>query len=296
MIFRNITAFFTLQQPLFDIDVELEKHRLRDIGALELASVGFVPAYGTACGDKLTRTVDGATLLAVGRQDKVLPSAAVNELFKKQLTEAEEREGTKLGLAARKALKDKILTEMLARAFVVTSQTHVLLLGNLVLVDASSRKQAEACISVLRGALGTFPAHPLHSITASSTLTMWLKTGEFPDQLTPADSCEFYDPGKAGVSWRAQEVDLRSDEVVQLCKNGKAVMRLGLVFDDALSFTLCDDMTIRKFRLFDGAAPDDSGAINSLEDELDARLALMAGQARKLFAFLQDAFRIDSTL
>lgn len=294
MIFRNITAFFAPQINLFDIEAELEPHRLRDVGALELCSIGFVPPFGDACGDKLTREMDGALLLSVGRQDKILPSAAVSELLKKQVAEIEEKEGCKLGRRARSVLKDKVTTEMLPHAFTVATQTHVLILNNLVLVDTSSKKQAETCISTIRHALGTFPALPLFSQYTELVLTGWVKNNSFPSRCAPYETCELYTPDVPGESWRVQADDPRTDDVVRLCNAGKFVRRLGLTLDDAVSFTLCSDMTLRKFRIFDGViAAHSNDSSEDIEAELNARLALMVGQATNTFGFLKEPLSLD---
>lgn len=297
MFFRNLTLFrFPVSLDLALLGDGVAECQLKPVGPLELSSRGFISPHGRDS-DLLVARVGDAIWLTVGGEDRILPGAVVNEALAKKIAEIEKHEGRKPGGRRRKQLKDDLLHEMLPRAFVRPSRTDVLLLSELGLcvVDTSSRKVAEAVVSEIRRALGSFPALPINAeVAPRSVLTGWIAGEMLPEGLTIGDECELRDPADDGSRVRCTRQDMASDEIARHLEAGKLATRLGLYLDDHLSFVLGDDLVIRKFKLLDGAVDQlEQTEADDLRAELDARLALMAGEVRRLFEVLERALRIS---
>ena len=70
--------------------------------------------------------------------------------------------------------------------------------------------------------------------------------------------------------------------------------RLALNLDDHLSFVLGEDLVVRKLKFLEGAVDQlESTERDDLRAELDARFALLAGEARRLFLVLESALKLS---
>lgn len=297
MFFRNLTFFrFPLTTKLEELDNGLDEARLKPVGVLELSSHGFVSPYGRDAEVLAARQGD-ALWLTVGSEDRLLPSAVVNDMLARKLEEIEQKEGRKPGGRTRKRLKDELITELLPRAFIKPGRTDALLdlQHGIVAIDTSSRKSGEHVCSEIRRALGSFPALPLNAeVAPRSILTSWVAGEALPDGLTIGDECELRDPADQGGVVKVQRMELDNDEIAKHLQSGKQVTRLALSLDDHISFVIGEDLVVRKFKLLDSAVDQlDSADNDDRRAELDARFALMAGEVKRLFSVLETAFKLS---
>ena len=297
MFFRNLTLFrFPTSLDFSQLDELLPEMQLKPVGALELSSRGFVSPFGRN-EPELSHRVGEALWLTVGGEDKILPSAVVNDLLGKKLAEIEEKEGRKPGGRTRKRIKEDLVHELLPRAFVKPSRTDALidLEHGFVAVDSSSRKNSEEFVSQIRGALGSFPALPLNAeVAPRNILTGWIAGEPLPEGLALGEECELKDAMEGGAVVKCQHQDLQGDEIAKHLEAGKQVTRLALTLDDHLSFVLGEDLVVRKLKFLDGAVDQlENTEREDLRAELDARFALLSGEVKRLFVVLESAFKLS---
>lgn len=297
MFLRNLTLFrFPVALDLSDLDAHLAECALKPVGPMELSSRGFVSPFGHH-GEALSHAIEDALWITVGGEDKLLPGAVVNDLLQKKLAAIEEKEGRKPGGRTRKRIKDELVTELLPRAFVRPVRTDALIDTTLgvIAIDSSSRKSGESVVSEVRRALGSFPALPLNAeVAPRAILTGWLAGDPLPDGLSLGDECELRDPADSGAVVKIQRMELVGDEITKHLEAGKQCTRLALTLDDHVSFVIGEDLIVRKFKLLDGAVDQlESTDRDDIAAELDARFALMAGEFKRLFAVLENAFKLS---
>ena len=299
MFFRNLTFFrfpATLAKTLTDLDERLEECRLKPVGPSELMSRGFVSPFGRDEAAMSHRVGDGIWI-TLGGEDRLLPSAVVNDQLGRKIAEIEEKEGRRLGGRARKRMKEDIVMELLPRAFVRPVRCHATidLEHGFIAVDTSSRKTAENLVSELRHALGSFPALPLNAeVAPRAILTGWLAGDPLPDGLHLGDEVELRDPADSGAVVKIQRMELVGDEIAKHLEAGKQATRLALTLDDHIGFVLGEDLVVRKFKLLDGAVDQmESTEHDDIVAELQARFALMTGEFKRLFAVLERAFKLS---
>ena len=297
MFFRNLTIFrFPTALDLSQLDAQLAEFPLRPVGPLELSTRGFVSPFGRD-NDVLAHRLEDALWVAVGGEDKLLPSAVVNDLLAKKVAAIEQAEGRRPGGRKRKQMKDDLVHELLPRAFVRPTRTDAMIdvEHGLCIVDSSSKKSAEAVVSEIRQALGSFPALPLNAeVAPRSVLTGWIAGEPLPDGLALGEECEMKDAAEHGAVVKCQNQDLEGDEIAKHLESGKQVTRLALTLDDHVSFVLGEDLVIRKLKFLDGAIDKLEGTENDDQRaELDARFALMAGELKRLFAVLEPALKLS---
>ena len=298
MWFRNLTLFRfspSVAKALKSLDEDLAEKRLRTCGPLELETQGFVSPYGRS-EETLVHRVGKFVLVSFGSEAKLLPSSVINDELSAKLETIEEKTGKRPGSRERKRLKEEVLTDLLPRAFIRLSKRNGYLdteQGWLV-IDTASRKSAEEGVTLLRDALGSFPATPMAPEEAPRVLmTDWLAKGVLPPGLVLGDECELRDPVESGAIVRCRRQELETDEVREHLKSGKQVFQLGLVFEDRLAFTLGEDLVVRKLRFLDQVQDQlGEGEQDNAVAELDSVFTLMSLELRRLFAKLEEWFGI----
>jgi recombination associated protein RdgC len=299
MFFRNLSLFRfnpSLKKSFDSIDDALAEWALKPVGPLEQMSRGFVSPFGRDQ-PALSHRVGNALWLTLGGEDRLLPSAVINDEVQRKLAQVEQREGRKLGGRARKRLKEDVVHELLPRAFVRPSRLNasIDLAQGVVAVDTSSRKAAEGFITELRHALGSFPALPLNAeLSPRALLTGWIAGEPLPAGFALGDECELKDPVDGGAIVKCQRQELLGDEIRKHLESGKQVSKLALVFDDHVSFVLGEDLVVRKLKFLDGAVDQlENTERDSLNAELDARYALMSAELARLFTALEKALKLS---
>lgn len=296
-MFRNLTLFrfsesvgkSLANRPEFG--AALASNPLRDCGPLESFTCGFVSPYGPAS-DSLTLSINGATFFTIGKQEKLLPAAVLNEAVSKRIRDSAESNGRPLGLRARKRIKAEVLDQLLPRAFVRPSRINGYMDtgAGWVVLDTASRKAAETVLTQLRHALGSFPALPLITDNAPRILlTQWLAHDTLPDGFEFGDECELRDPTGGAIA-KCSRQQVENNEVKEHLRSGKQVFRLGLVYRDRLSFVLDDALVLRKLRLLDIAMENLEQECEDATAELQARMALMAGELHPLLSAIASVF------
>jgi recombination associated protein RdgC len=297
MFFRNLTFFrFPTTRKFDDLEAALGECALKPVGPLELSSRGFVSPFGRDA-EALHHRQGPALWLTVGGEDRLLPASVVNDELAKKIAAAEQREGRKLGGRARKRMKEDLLHELLPRAFVrpVRLDGALDVEHGVVAIDTSSRKAAEAWVSELRRALGSFPALPLNAGVAPRTiLTGWLAGEPLPEGLAIGEECELKDAMDNGAIVRCQRQDLAADEIGKHLDAGKQATRLALTLDGHVSFVLGEDLVVRKLKFLDGAVDAlEADRTDDIRAELDARFALQSAEVKRLFAVLEKTFQLS---
>jgi len=298
MFFRNLTLFRfspAVAADLSRLDEALPDHRLRAVGPLELSTRGFVVPISTV-EDALTHSVGQYTMVVGATEEKLLPSGVVNDELAKRVNAIAEAEGRKVSGRERKRIKDDVMNELLPRAFVRGSRlaAYVDKRAGWLVLNTASRKAAENLLSGMREALGSFPAVPLAPEESARVLmTHWVATGELPDGFVLGDEIELRDPATAsGAIARCRRQDLDTDEVREHLRTGKQVFRIGLLFDDRISFVLGDDLVLRKVRFTDVVLDEQPDAPESLVAEADANFALMTLEHARLLEKLVSVFNL----
>jgi recombination associated protein RdgC len=300
MLFRNLTLFrfpSSLRATLENLDEHLPNAALKPVGPLELSSRGFVSPFGRG-EEQLSHRVGDCVLLTLGGEDKLLPSAVVNEALAGKLDAVREREGRNPGGRERKRLKDEVLTDLLPRAFARPMRVNGYLdlgLGWLV-VDTSSKKTAEAFVTAIREALGSFPALPVNAESSPrALLTSWISGEAMPKGFELGDECELRDPVEAGAVVKCKNQELDSDEIRGHLEAGKQGFQLSLTFEERLSLVIGEDIVVRKLKFLETATEAlERDERDSLRAEIDATFALMSGELKRLLERLTEEFSLSA--
>ena len=298
MFFRNL-FFYTLPEihtiTLKDLETALQADALQPVGALAMQSRGFLPPLGEQ--GAYLEQLEHSYWLCLGGEDRLLPATVVHREWQEKIAKLEETKGHAIGKRMRTELKQETIDELMPRAFVNYSRLNAIIntKHGFIAIDTSSAKAAEALVSKLREALGSFPALPLQAEQAPrSILTQFLLGNDLPEQWMLGEECELQDPAEKGAIVKCLRHDLASEEVLAHLNAGKQVSRLGILFDANISFVLGEDLIVRKFKLLAGAVDGiENTASESMQEELLARFALFSAELHAFYGSFVKALHVQ---
>lgn len=295
MWFRNLLLYrFSQTVPFTEAELlsALEERSARPCASQETHTLGWTTPFGRHS-ENLLQVAEGYWLLALRKEERILPSSVIKDALAEKVEEIEARESRKVYKKEKDTLKDEIVMSLLPRAFTRTQTTLACIAPNegWIAVDTSSAKRAEDLLSLLREGTGSLPVRPMTVKTApAACMTEWVQTGTAPEGLVISDECELRDTGEDGGVIRCKRQDLSSDEIQQHLTAGKQVSQLALHWHDKLSFTLDDKLGIKRLRfeeLLRDEADDQGG--DDMAGQLDASFIIMARTLSELLPALTTA-------
>lgn len=300
MFYRNLTAFRIPACDLESTESALLKampdHCLKEVGPLELSARGWVSPFG-ASAPELINQAGFFLQLALGISQRLLPGSVVNEALSKRLEHIRESEGRNPGGRERKRIKDEVLVDLIPRSFIRTTRIlgHIDARAGWLVVDTSSRKNAETFATLIRETLGSFPAVPVSTENSPRALmTAWIDGEPLPEGFVLGDECELRDPVDSGAVIKASRQELSADEIREHLACGKQAFRVGLVFEERISFVLDEGMGLRKVKFLEAATEAlEDGERDSQRQECEAVFALQSAELARLLDRLARIFGVS---
>lgn len=275
---------------LNDLEAALQQRPFVPCSGLDWFSQGFAPAARHQPDLMLFRQGPMA-LVALRRQDKVLPTSVIRDFTEDKVQEIEARELRKVGKKEKQQLREQVADDLLPRAFSRSSHTRAWLdlAQGWLAVDAGSASKAEALLGALRDALPPFPARlPRTQLAPATQMTSWL-LGSAPEGFALDADCELKAPGEDGAVIRCTRQDLTASEIRAHLETGKQVTKLGLIWQERIRFVLTEDLTVRRLQFLDVLQEEAEQAGDDAESLFEATFALMTGELALLTAALIEA-------
>ncbi len=291
---KNLIAYrFKPQRGLDDgLQDAFAAHVIRDPDSLELKTTGFCSPVSSDS-DIVARRLGSCTVFAVAVRSRVIPGAVLSERAAARVRKRSEERGRPIGSAERREIRDEILTDMLATAFVKQSVTTAWLdvhHGWLV-VDTSSGTRADAVVSQLREVFDSFRLISLRSMEAPSMIFAdWLQSKMASDPFELANECLLVTSD--GSTWAGKKVDLTSQEIAEHLSAGAHPERLGLSYRDRLGFVLDQDLVIRRLDLKQAVVDELSGEETGGDAlaEFDATFTVVTADVAALLDSIAEVF------
>jgi recombination associated protein RdgC len=291
-MFRS-ARFYSVSSPWpaseHDLSENLQNAVFKPCGTYTEMSSGFEAPTGSAEAP-LARRINGADLLQLRSQARVLPMAAVNEALEVRLAEYRERMQEEPGRRTKRKLKEQTRDELLPKALLKSDRTLGLYIiaENVLIVGTASESRAERFLEHLRAALGKLDVEPLKFSRPLDQMLLRTFAGDPPAQFALGRECRMRDRADVKSSVRWQEVDLTQANVRKCVKDGMELTHLGIEFGSVMSAVFDTNGVIGKLKLLglEEAADD-------VEEEplarFDAELALLGGTLRQLIGSLRKA-------
>lgn len=221
-------------------------------------SVGFVPPRDD-CG--LVTEFPGGLAFRVRIDEKILPASAIRRELDQRVAFIFKSSGRKVGKKERAEIKEYVTLDMLARAFVKTSELmcYYQIATNLLIVPTTSRKLAGMMVSQLVQAVGSVKTETIHVSDVKGGLTTRLKnwldheSGEFS---TGEGFGVFHPCGDVALAQAERRVTIKMDALQaassalnEAIGQGFGVTSLGLADEDGNEFRLTEQFHLKRISL-----------------------------------------------
>ena len=156
-------------------ETSLQKHAIPLLLDLSIAEQGFAPPYEFS--DQMVITAQNSWKIQLRKEKKLLPASVLRQESKRRIKEIEEKEYRQLSAKDKKALKQRVLDELLPRAFSQISTIEGIYIRDkgFLLVNQAQANKREELLSHLRQALGSFEAALiLCKKNATDLMSQWL--------------------------------------------------------------------------------------------------------------------------
>lgn len=285
MFFRNLAVFKTQAAVIDSEDLrqKLAALALQPCDSQQPETVGWVPAHA----DELVHVVNRQILIAMGTEEKLLPASVVKQFAADKARAIEEAEGRRVGRKELRDIREAVTQELLPRAFVRRSTTYAWLdpVNGWLAIDAGSLNKAEAVLELLRKSVDGFPATLVKTVTSpSSAMTGWVAQNEAPSGFTIDVDSELRSAENAVIRYTRHS--LEGKEVRDHISEGKVVTRLGLTWNDRISFVLDEKLLVKRLGFLDILKEENDGQAENEDERFDLDFTLMTGELAKLLADL----------
>ncbi|MCX8017209.1 MAG: recombination-associated protein RdgC [Rhodocyclaceae bacterium] len=289
MWFRNLRLYRLRPELSLDpasLDERLARRPLARCGSFEMISRGWVfPRQAGA----FVHVVDRQCLLALGVEQKLLPATVIRQTAQERAAQIEAEQGRKVGRKELRDLTERVAEELLPKAFCQRRTTWAWLdpLQRWLVVDAGSDARADEFIETLSATLDDIVPRPLVTqLSPLTAMTDWVAAGEVPAGFTLDDDLELRSASQSHAAIRYVHHDIHGPEVAAHVAAGKIVTRLGLTWNDRISFVLTDKLHLKRVAFLDVLREQAGQEAVNADEQFDADFALMAGELAKLFADL----------
>ena len=255
----------------------------------------FIYGWMPAIGDELVHEIAGASLVCMGKEERILPRGVINRELACRVQNWETQHGRIMKRSDKAQLAEELEFELLPKSFCLQKKLYALFdtVNNRLIINTASSNQAAQLTSLLRKSLSDIRIEPL---TYEGDLAMkfvdWINNpSSLPQQFQLASDCLLFSPDNDKKRFNCKGYELPADEVLSLLSQGLAAAEISLVWNERIQFTLTQDLTIKRLKCLDYLT-DDFNEIKQLEEDYqqqDARLALLSGELRELISDLLTA-------
>lgn len=291
MWFKNIFIFRLSTDNGISADMlneKLAEKPLLPCSGLDKQRRGWVPCHR----DTLVHTTNKQMLFALGVEQKLLPATIINRFAKERIADIEAQQGYKVGRKEQKEIKEAITEELLPRAFALQRTTYAWIdpVHGYLIIDAASSAKTEELLELMNKTLDDVPFKPLHTnISPVAAMTDWLAGNRGPSGFTIDRELELRATGESKATIRYANHALEGDEILKHIAAGKRVTRLGMTWNDRISFVLTEQMQIKRLEFLDIIKEESTALAENADEMFELDFTLMTGELAKLLAALTDA-------
>ncbi|MFC0938965.1 recombination-associated protein RdgC [Pasteurella multocida] len=281
----------TLDWSTEKLQEKLQQCAYRPCDKSDMSKFGWTnPIHGS---ELLYHAAENKILLVAQKEEKILPAHVVNNALNKRIAELEKKEGRKLNKFEKQVLKDDVIATLIQQAFSKYKQTALFIdvEKGLIYVDASSHKQAEDVLALLRKTLGSLPVVPLTLAKEPCfVMTSWVTADKTPEWLELYGDSKLKDFNSDGEAILKRQ-DFCCEDIQGLLIAGKQVVSLQLNWEERLQFTLNEDGTLKRLKFADNVLDKNDDILKEdYTQRFDADFILMTSVLSELTKMLLNEF------
>lgn len=292
MWFKNLVVYrlpadWSLS-PL-DLEAKLAGRTLQPVSPLEMMSRGWV---APAASNRLVHTVGTQQLIALAVDQRLLPASVIRQFVMERAEVLAKEQGFPVGRRQLRELKMRVADELRPRAFTRRRITRAWIdpVGRWFAVEAAGAPRAEELCETLRDTLGSFPVSFLDTERPPHVaMSSWLRQGDAPLRFGIDQDLELQAADRSKATIRYTRHPLDGKQVQAHLQNGMTVTRLGLTWNDRVSFVLTDKLHVKRIQFLELEKDGADGGETDAVQQFDADFMVMAGELSALLKGLTEA-------
>ena len=278
-----------------DLDRKLAHEALQACGGFQMESRGWVCPHEDGL---FLHRQNRQWLFGLGEEQKLLPASVVRQEAQVRADDMARQQAHPVSRKQMRDLKAQVLNELLPRALVTRRTTHAWIdsVSNWLVIDTSGEAKAEQFMEVLRRTDEGFPARRLETERSpASAMSQWLIQGEVPGAFTIDQDLELRAADGSKATVRYVRHSLEGKEIRDHINGGKTVVRLGLTWNDRISFVLTEQLQIKRVTFLDILKREADAEVEDDDQQFEIDFALMTGEFALLLADLTKALGGEKT-
>ena len=265
-----------------DLEGRLAQQPLQKCGGFEMESRGWVCPHHE--GSYLYRQ-DKHWLLALGFEQKLLPGSVIRDLAEEQVAKMEAMLGHPIGRRQKRDIKDKVTAELMPRALSRRRRTHAWIdsANGWLAIDAAGEPKAEEFVETLRKTDDDLPAMRLDTQTSpAAAMSRWVMAGEVDGPFTIDQDLELRAGDTSKATVRYARHTLEGKDIRDHIAGGKQPVRLGLTWNDRISFILTEQLHVKRLSFLNIIERDTAEEMENEDERFDTDFALMTGELSRM--------------
>ena len=262
---------------------------LQPCSGLDKQSRGWVSCRGD---DRLVHVANQQILFALGVEQKLLPATIINRFVKERIADIEAQQGYKVGRKEKKDIKEAVTEELLPRAFAMQRATFAWIdsVNGRLIIEAASPAKADELLEQLSKTVDDLPVKLLHTeISPVAAMTDWLAGEAAPAGFTIDRELELRATGESKATVRYANHALEGEEILAHIASGKRATRLGLTWNDRISFVLTEQLQIKRLEFLEIIKEETTTLPDTDEEMFDLDFTLMTGELARMLTDLTEA-------
>lgn len=292
MWFNNVLLFrFELDKDT-DIGTLLAEESLKPCPPHARFTYGWLPIYN----DCFAHEVAGATLICMGKEERVLPRSVIHREMEERIAAQEAQLLRPLKRSEKSQMAEEIEFELLPKAFCLQKRMQAILdtKNNHLILNTSSQAQAEQFTSLLRKTITGIRIEPIPIVEhIASRFAEWITSpASIPSAFQLGENCVLFSPDDEKKKFNCKGYELPAEEVLSLLSQGLKPAEITVQWDERVQFTLTQELTFKRIKCLDVLVD----AFHELKDldeenqERDAALTLLSGELRAMISVIFNYF------
>ncbi|MBB6092667.1 recombination associated protein RdgC [Povalibacter uvarum] len=275
--------------PTVELESRLSNRPLQAPNSFEMFSRGWVHSSPA---QRYVHTTNGQHLIALGVEQKLLPSSIIKQVTNERAAELAEQQGFPVGRRQMRELKDRVTEELRARALSRRRITRAWIdpANGWFVVDAAGGARADELVETLRDTLGSLPVQFLETqLVPHASMGAWLSLGDAPLRFVIDQDLELQTADKTKATVRYVRHPLETKEIQAHLSSGKYPTRLGLTWSDRIAFVLTDKLQVKRVEFLEMVKEKSDDETVSPEEQFDIDFLLMTGELTQMLSDLREA-------
>lgn len=281
MWLKNLVLYRAAEGCFDDADAlndKLAEETLQPCGGYQMESRGWVSPRDDG---RYVYQQQKHWLITLGDEQKILPATIIRQQAEEKAKVVEQQQGRPVGRKQMREIRDQITSELMPRALARRRTTHAWIdaSNRLLAVDTGAGTKAELFMEALRRSDDDLKAARIDTQRSpAAAMAEWLVKGEAPGNFAIDQDLELRaaDASKATVRYARHSLEGR--EIRDHISAGKTVVKLGLTWNDRISFVLTEELQLKRLQFLDILRRESDSEAGEESERFDNDFALMTGE------------------